>query len=270
MTVQNIAISLQDDEGRIDLNSEVTEELAQALDRGLEKLFAYYHYQRVVLRINSPGGRLLALEHILECIGTWRARGHEIHTEATFCAGSAAALLLAQGEVGSRSVHRHTSVLFHHTRVDGAASAITAGRANHLASMLTRTDHGRVKRVAEHAIAGYEGFETLCRVGQQRCDILRTNFGAIAESLGCPVDRRHPRWLTAIHKLYAQGQATDNTAAYQRYLEKRFDQDTFMDLREAYALNLLDNVRGVAYFDLSPTKGPARAPERHQHLHLAA
>lgn len=271
MTYPPITYSLQEAEGRIDINAEVTEELALALEKGLEKLFSYYQYERVTIRINSPGGLLIGLRHMLECIDNWRACGREIQTEATFRAGSAAALLLALGEVGTRTVHRHTSVLFHHSRIDGTSSAITAGGANHLASILRLTDNSLLMRVADHVVNGMGGFGAICAEGLSRCEILRTHSDAIANALGIAGGSKNPRWLTAIQTMYLDGQVKMSARGYRRYLEKRLDQDTLMDLREAYGLNLIDRVLGVPDIQAFHTQHKQGVPRnRESYLQLAA
>lgn len=269
MNSSPISYSLQDDHGKIHINSEITEELALALEQGLEKIFGYYQYERVTLRINSPGGLLTGLQHILEYIDHWRAQGRQVQTEVTFRAASAAALLLALGEVGTRTVHRHTCVLFHHTRIDATSSAITAGGANYLASMLLRTDTGLLMQVANHLVRGVGGFDAFCAQGLSRCEILRTHADAIAHALRIPEGGRHPRWLAAINTMYRENQVKNTTAVYRKYLEKRFDQNTPMDLREGYALNLLDCIHGVPEMGSIQKKNEPKLREQ-PHLQLAA
>ncbi|MBV5347068.1 ATP-dependent Clp protease proteolytic subunit [bacterium] len=246
MTLQQIRLSLEDDQGKIELNGEINEALALGLEGGLQTLFGYYKYERVTLRINSPGGMLVALRHILEYVQFWRERGHRIETEASFCAASAAAMLMTFGDVGTRTVHRHTHLLFHHTRIGGTSSAITAGGANYLASLLKNSDAGMLKQAVNHIISNLGGIDAHRDEGLARCELLLTKSESIANALGLHDGGRQPRWLKPLCNMYRDSEGKKNAAGYFRYLEKRFDQDSTMDLREAYALCLLDQIHGIS------------------------
>ena len=248
MNVLPLTLSYQEFEGRIDISGEFTEALALGIEQALAKLFGYYQYERVVLRINSPGGQLMGLTHIVQCVEYWRSQGREIHTEASFQAASAAALLLVLGEVGSRTVQRYTTVLFHHTRIGGSSSAITAGSANQIASILRRTDHGLLRRVVTHVVNGLGSVKAHRDEGLTRCEVLRQHEDLLATEFDTPTVGRIPKWLTAISATYRECELKNTTVAYQRYLEKRMELDTPMDIREAYALNLIDCVHGVPQF----------------------
>lgn len=245
MTSQPISYSLHDDRCVINLSGEINEEMALALQIGLEKFFDYYQYERVTVSINSPGGLVNALRHIIECIQDRRTRGHKISTEGTFCTASAAALLLTFGEIGDRIVRRHTNVLFHHSRVGAASSAITAGGATHLASILKSCDQGMLKLAVNHIIYGFGGIDGHQREGLARCNLLSTEAYSIANRLGIQPQVKVPIWLKSVRTMYRDGLEKKGVAAYIRCLERRFEQDTAMDLREAYALNLLDKIHDV-------------------------
>ena len=193
-------------------------------------------------------GELVALAHILQSMDHWRRKGKEIQTEGLFQIASAAALLLALGEVGDRTVHRHSSVFFHHTRIAGSASAITAGSATRIAAALRRSDLGLLKRVVNHVEDGLGGISQLCSEGLARCEMLRQNAAEISMALNIAPSGRSPRWLSAVAAAYRECDQKITTLPYQRYLEKRFEQETEMEIPEAYALNLIDCVYGLPRF----------------------
>lgn len=269
MNFSPVSLSLGDDHGSIEINGEINEQMALGFEKGLKKLFGYYHYERVTLRINSPGGMLSALRHMLEYIQNWREKGHQIETEGSFCAASAAALLLTFGAMGTRTVHRHTHVLFHNTRIGGTSSAITAGGASYLASMLKTSDEGMLKRAANHIVSSLGGTDAQRDEGIARCEILRTNSQSIAHALGSHDGGKPLRWLKPVLSMYRETQGKKTSSGYLRYLEKRFDQDFAMDLREAYALGLIDRVHGVPDLQLLQAKTMDRMPQRPP-LQLAA
>lgn len=258
-----------EDEGKLEINSEITEGLALGIETALDQFFTYYQYPRVTLRINSPGGSLLGLTHILQSVEQWRAAGKEVRTEATFLAASAGALLLALGEVGSRAVQRHTSLLFHHTRIDGSRWAITAGRADQLADVLRKKDRGLLQRLVTHVAEGFGGVGVFAQEGVARCDLLKRQSAALHEELNISPKSRSSRWIQSISSIH-QGCATrKSTAGYQLYLEKRLESDTPMDFREAYALNLIDRVHMVPAL-VAAARSEFRPAPAVPHMRLAA
>lgn len=253
-----VSIILRDDIGIINVNSEITERLATSVEAGMEKLFGYYQYERITLRISSPGGLLNALRHILQYVQGWRSKGHTVETEVTFTAASAAAMLLSFGEFGFRTAHRHTSLLYHHSRVGGTTSLITATGANQLASILTSTDQSMLLGLVHHVVNGSGGIRGLCSQGSARCALLSNRSAAIALSLELSSEKRPPPWLKTISAMYRGVGEKSNHGAYLHYMAKRMETDSRMDLREAYALCLIDNIHCVPELQLLPETNPGR------------
>lgn len=247
MNILPLELSHRPNEGQLEINAEIGEALALGIEKGLNQLFEYYQYDRVLLRINSPGGQLVGLAHILQSIEHWRRQGKKIRTEATFLAGSAGALLLSLGEVAkdegmSRTVQRHTTLLYHHCRINGASSAITAGSAEQIAVRLNRTDLGLIKNLVAHVTNGFCGAKTHSEEGMARCERMRQHADAVAESLSTEPTNSRTKWLTVVSGVFKECAERDNSTAYRRYLERRLTLDTPMDIREAYCLTLIDSV----------------------------
>ena len=232
-------------EGSLEINTEISEASAIEIEKHLDRFFGYYHYERVTIKLNSPGGALAGLEHILECIGRWREQGREVRALVMFRAASAAALLLALGEVGSRTAHRNSALLFHHTRVGGAQYTLTSGAAGQLASVLRMVDQGMVQRVVGHCRDGFGGGMGLALEGALRCQCLRDHGPRIAEELGGTDLRRPLKWLSPMLRMWTDCTARNSISLFGKHLAGRFDDDSGMDLREAWALCLLDQVKGV-------------------------
>lgn len=236
-------------EGSLEINTEISEASAIEIEKYLDRFFGYYHYERVTLKLNSPGGALVGLEHILECIERWRARGREVHVLVMFRAFSAAALLLGLGEVGSRTAHRNSSVLYHHARVGGTQYALTSGAAGHLASVLKIVDQGLLQRLVAHCSKGFEGDSALAQEGANRCQVLRDQGPEIAREMGVVEQRRPLKWLMPVARMWADCTTRNSLTPYTKHLVERFEEDSGMDLREAWALGLLDRVKGVSRLD---------------------
>ena len=232
-------------EGSLEINTEISEASAIEIEKHLDRFFGYYHYERVTLKLNSPGGTLAGLEHILECIGRWRERGREVRALVMFRAASAAALLLALGEVGSRNAHRNSALLFHHARVGGAQCALTSGAAGQLASVLRMVDQEMVQRIVGHCRSGFGGGMGVALEGAVRCQWLRDHGLEIAVELGVTDLRRPLKWLPPMLRMWTDCVARSSLSPLSRHLAERFDEDSGMDLREAWALCLLDQVKGV-------------------------
>lgn len=257
MELAPMALAYHADEGELQINTDISEASALGVERALDLFFGYYHYPSALLRINSNGGQLAALNYMIQTVERWRKEGRRIQTEATFRAASAAALLLSLGEVGSRGTQRHTALLYHHTRVGGGAGAITAGGADHLAAMLQSKDRRLVTRLADHVAAGFGGPAALAAEGRARCELLQVRHASINEALEGQASRSMPKWLRSVAAMYRECEARSSTAAHIKALARRFEQDTSMDLREAYALGLIDGIVGVP--DLKP-KAAAMVP----------
>lgn len=257
-------ISLRDDACVILLDSEITEDVAIALQRALERCFTYYHYGAITLSINSPGGSVHALRHIVACLFYWRNRRRKIDTLGNFRVGSAAALLLTCGEVGQRAVYPHSSLLFHQARIGYESAMITAGAASTMAKVLRNYDEGMLTMVADHVAHGFGGVGLMHAECLARCALLRREHSTIAMSLGETASAKIPAWLKPLEALYSTGLKSKSLTGYVRYLAKRFELDTPMDLREAWVLGLFDRIVGVEA--LRSTMPQRRPPELHNEV----
>lgn len=239
MELPPLCLSLEENEARLEINSEISEALALGVEAALGRAFGYYKYEALNLRINSPGGSLLGLIHVLQCVQTWRLKGHQVHTQASFLAASAAALLLTLGEVGTRTVQKHSRLVFHHTRIGGSQTEITACVADNMATNLRRQDHRLLQRMASHVTERFGGTDGLTQEGLARCAHLRHSADYVAQDLDLE-PQKNRKWLTRIEKSYRDCTTRGSTAPYQNLLAGRLKMDTGMDLREAYALLLID------------------------------
>ena len=220
------------------------------MEKTLNQLFGYFAYEQVVVRINSPGGDLGALSHILQSFEDWRGQGRVVHTQATFTAASAGAMLLALGHVGSRLVQRHTTVLFHQSRISQSLPAVTAETATRIAAVLRRSDQGLLNKVVLHVTSALGGVQALCEEGMARCTLLHSDAGEIVMALGNEPTIRTAKWLTAASSMYRECSRKDSWAPFHRHLAKRLAQDVSMPISEAFALNLIDQVWGLPQYGL--------------------
>jgi ATP-dependent protease ClpP protease subunit len=258
---QSIVVSCQEKTGRIELSDEVCEATARGVERSLEALFGYYKYKAVEVIISSPGGQLLSLRHILNCMQEWRAKGKLVLTESNFQAASAAAVLLSMGECKrSRTVLRTTQLHYHLGRIGAAPiGQITAGTAQHIATMLRHADDGLVGDMVDHNSEGFGGATAHASEGLARCQLVKTHADDLAKafSLKPQPQRKGMAWLTSVEKAHAACLQSGSMAPFKKYLERRFGADTGMSAIEAYASMLIDGAKGVALLvsqaDAQPT-----------------
>jgi len=266
MDLKSIDVVIADRQGEVHINAEIDEPAALAIEAALDLLFGYYHFSAILLRLNSNGGQLTGLMHIYGTMVTWRARGKHIRTAAGFRAASAAALLLSLGEIGERQVLTHSTVLFHHVRVDASGVAITSRSAGKIFDSLQRHDKHLIGGLLQHIESGIGGHAAAAAEGRARCALLYGRVSRPKEIILGNSSCTRPKWLAAVSRIYDKCSSVDSLSPYAVYLNRRFALDSAMDLREAYALMLIDSIRGVP--DLVPEARlihqavPAKWPSR--------
>ena len=99
------------DHGVVSFSGDLSWDESRALVDAVDTLVDSYFYDEVELVISSPGGQLAALDHFLDAAQRWRARGVRLRTYVADSAQSAAALMLALGDL--RVAEPHARLLFH-------------------------------------------------------------------------------------------------------------------------------------------------------------
>ena len=251
MELTPLSVSCAEAEGIIEINSEITQGLAIAIEAGLEMLFGYYKYANVKMKINSPGGAILGLVHILQSMQVWRDAGRTISTETAFTAASAGAILLAYGT--GRTVQRHSSILFHLSRVESSTN-LTSSHAAHIANALQERDDVIVSQLVHHLLIENCGVINLAEEGIARCNWLVEHSTEVSLALGVTHSKRSEKGPAILAKAYQNCLSKKSTKPYEKYLEARMKLDTEMSIAEAYALNLIDAVAHVPLFKLCARK----------------
>ena len=223
---------------------------AAALDQQLESLFGYYQYQRVELRLESPGGSVEAMNYILRQIGRYEREGRAVAVRTTFMCASAAAVLLAMGQWGERRVDQSTALLFHTARVDSNLQGMTAAVSNSLSQTLLVADQRLVSTLLGRMLRETGSELALLDLVRSRLQQVESDWNQLESRLGYSKaeteGRGRPEWMRALAKL-ARPEMADGkfTASLKKHLYSRMQRDVQMDLREAYALCLIDEVEGV-------------------------
>lgn len=140
-----------------------------SLIRSVREAIEYQKCTQIKVILNSPGGEFGALQHYMWHLKKWRNLGVTIKTEGLVNVASAAAIMLALGEIGHRRVFPHTELVFHYARLS-QVNALTAERASFLKESLDKVDGQILNLVSEHVLSAVDGSfprETL-QVGKTR------------------------------------------------------------------------------------------------------
>ena len=224
---------------------------ALALVDRIDSLFAYYRYNRIVLSIESPGGAIDGMEYVLRAMERWAKDGRSVAVESTFQCASAAAFILAMGEWGRRRVDRGTFLLFHSARIDGSSMAgMTAAYSTHLSHALNSVDRKLLDVMINKMLLETGGAANLVDLVLARIRYVELHWKELAAdltTLTSGVDgNRKPDWLRAIQKWTRHGADPRKFVLEMRkHLNLRLQQDARMDLCEAFALCLIDEIDEV-------------------------
>lgn len=226
----------------LSINGVISEETALEFERRLESLFDYYQYRSLQVDINSPGGSHSGLFHILFVMSRARKQGLRIHCKSTFLAASAGALLLALGEVGSRTVHCYTTVLFHYCRAQNLPQ-VTADSAQHISQAMQQADQTVLTFIQQHLLSGFGGEQALVQEGIARCKLLLQAKGVTNRTTTIG-DYAAIKGVLAMWQRVETSKAKAPLSIYEQALKKLFLVDRPLDVGSAYALGLIDLVEG--------------------------
>ncbi len=239
----NVSRTLTSQYSRIRFNGLVSEPSMQMVADTMDEAFSYYHYDSIEIEINSPGGDARALDYLLEHCENWRVAGRKIATRGGLTCGSAGALMLSFGDIGTRQVSKSTELLFHHSRAMMEKAFVTAHVAEQMAIQLNALDRKMVDTLVNHILphgddAAFDGLALM----QNRYHWLNVNFQESGEStISEHISRKEMLLLRHIFG----GPEVKKRERVIEYIRSRFQADKRMALLEAYVLNLIDEVRGV-------------------------
>ena len=116
----------------------------------IDELVDEYYYDKVELRILSPGGQVSSMNYFLNHMEEWERKNVSLNTRALATSASAAAVILSLGH--ERRAQPGANLLYHNARqVLNTAQAITALEAKRLAADLGRPDKRIVDLLAKRA-----------------------------------------------------------------------------------------------------------------------
>lgn len=251
--MESIKVSMNEKRLVISLNGQINAATVDGLIKELNVGFDYYQYPAITVRLDSPGGDYTSMRTLMNAINVHHLANQHIHVHAAQICASAAALILAHGAWGTRTVEPHTTLLFHWARASlEVGQVITSDMASSLAKGLSTADQKVLEQLVCSMSGGAGSNIVLVRTMSKRLDEVLVNWCEISRTSQNHTEAKsvkQPVWLKALQRQIKRWTAeTDErkrTAAIVSCLKARFELDSIMDLREAYVLCLIDVVSGV-------------------------
>ena len=247
---QNSSPSLTPHSAILRYEGEICPQGVSRLVEQIRSAYDYYQYDHVELHIESSGGSAVALDYLLRNISKYQKIGKTLQVRTTFLCASAAALLLAFGSRGERSVDRATILLFHFARLGASVTGLTAQTASGYSRSLERHDRSMIEKLVEHLCLQAGGISNLILQVRNRLDLLDSNWAWVDEQLTgwgqIKKNASRPEWFKKLRVVSKEhGEISRSRALYIKYLIEAFQRDAAMDLREALALALIDVIDDV-------------------------
>jgi hypothetical protein len=141
-------------------------------------------------------------------------------------------------------------LLFHFARIGASVSGLTAQTANGYSRSLEQHDRNMIEKLVEHLSLQAGGISELLVLVRNRLDLLDSHWAWVDEQLsGVSQVKRHagrPEWFKKLRIVSKEdGEISRSKTQYIKYLVEAFQRDAPIDLREAFALALIDVVDDV-------------------------
>lgn len=251
--MDRIEVSMNEKTLTLTLNGQLTDASVRGLIKELDYGFDYYQFPQITVCLDSPGGEYLAMHRLLNAFKARRLSNRAVHVHAAHMCASAAALVLAYGTWGKRTVEPDTHLLFHWTRATfEAGQVLTSDSAAILARGLSTVDQKTLAQLVTAMSEGAGGVNALLDTMMSRLQEVLDHWVPIAATLHSEMDRRSVKqfaWVKEmqrnIKRWSAECDATKQTKGIVTFLKSHFERDQMMDLRQAYAMCLIDRVQGV-------------------------
>ena len=260
------------DFARLTMTGTLTPAMVLDMRRQFRIAVEYYRHDLIEIEIDSPGGDASALRALTIEMEWLRAHGCAIRSTAMMQACSAAALTLAMGTVGMRTMQPYTHLLFHNARATPQGERpMTAIHAIAAAGELQRLDAEVVDMVVVHLAQARGGFRGLAIAGLNRCQTLKLEASTVVRELGTEASistafgqkgkasKDKDRWIKSTISAYEHVLSNDKAQAYTGLLAALFALDDKMPSEMAWALQLIDSVEGSSV--LQPEVESKQIPE---------
>ena len=249
----NISMSLNENSMQLVFGHAFTDHSVQKLITSMRLGFDYYKYPQVEVVMDSLGGDARAMKALLEEVQLISKQKKQLTIVAGNQCASAAAIVLANGTWGTRRTKRDTLLLFHsplaHLR---AEQTLNRESGEVLVKVLSNIGANLLSQLVQNQCQQVGGADALLSHMRNRLDEVTQHWNAMSDKLFEVVNKKSDKPTATLQRL---GSNLDRWSKLKNeemkvkklieLLNQRFDMDTLMDLREAYALCLIDKVDGL-------------------------
>lgn len=136
----------------------------------------YYHYRKIEIELDSPGGSVDSLEYYLGHLARWRKNRIAVSTLAMTKVASAAAIILSMGDIGKRRAYPSSQILYHDSRIFGSGEiGWTKAQLETQRAQLEETDNRLMTHLIQHVYA---------KVKEEKIDRMKAVRPDVAEYSG--------------------------------------------------------------------------------------
>ena len=226
------------DRGVVSFAGELTWDEARAIVDAGDTLVDSYFYNDVELDISSSGGQIAAFDHYLEATRRWHARGVRLRTYVADSAQSAAALMLALGDL--RVAEPGARLLFHQVSFV-LQGPVTASRSAELHHDLNGLDSRYVTLLVQRVMRGGTSAAPPAEAEVSDRFVLERLVGRDVPSPGNGV-RRVRALARALRRRLSHALRAGNPVPLTRIYQALFDLDTAISPKLARTLRLIDHI----------------------------
>ena len=245
-----LSMSMNENSMQVEFSDQYSVQSIKQLIGVIRLGFDYYKYPQVILVMNSPGGETRAMKSLLEEMESLPKKNRQLTIVAGNLCASAGAMVLAHGVWGTRIASCETVLLFHspsaHLR---AEQAINREAGERLVRVLSASGSNSMNQLVVHIARQAGGIDALLLHMRQRLDEVTQHWNTMSNKLYEFVEKKNDKPTAVLQRLGSQlvrwSKLKNESLKIEKLIDmltQRFDLDTSMDLREAYALCLIDKV----------------------------
>ena len=220
-------------------DGELDWDAARELVESLDTMVGDYFYPMVELVVSSPGGKIGALQYVLDRLEQLERQGVQVRTRVLSSAGSAAAIIVALGH--ERVAEPDAILSFHCAQLSGT-SEINAQSTAAIHSVLNELDGRMVGRLVGRVLATSDAKRPPHQA--ERSD--RRVLELVAGSLGRSGRRKLPRKVRGLARVVGEfvdrAVRDEDREALSRLYRRLFAIEATVSARLAVTLRLLDRI----------------------------
>ena len=218
-----------------DLDWDAARELVESLDT----VVGDYFYTVVELVVSSPGGKIGALQYVLDRLEQLEGKGVRVRTRVLSSAGSAAAIIVA---LGHERVAEPDAILSLHCAQLTNANEINAQSTAAIHSVLNDLDERMIGRLVGRVLATSDAKRPPHRAECADRRVLELVAGSLGRSGRRKLPRKVRRLARAVGEFVDRAVRDEDREALSRLYRRLFEIEATVSARLAVTLRLLDRI----------------------------